>query len=151
MTDSSRNPVGIPGGKLPDSAISKNSQNSNYSTSSRTDALGGGRQATAAIRDIHPLDALAVTVCWLRPDWNITLTRAILARSNGSHHELAERALRVALDPDARTPAAIENAGPVRRTDTVPRLPTVDEALNPELCPHEFRRGACPACRKERP
>lgn len=35
--------------------------------------------------------------------------------------------------------------------EIVPGLPTVDEALNPELCPHEFRRGACPTCRKERP
>lgn len=32
--------------------------------------------------------------------------------------------------------------------ETVPGLPTVDEALNPELCPHEFRRGACPTCRR---
>lgn len=39
-------------------------------------------------------------------------------------------------------------AAPTRRTNTAPRLPTVDEALNPELCPHEFRRGACPTCRR---
>lgn len=120
-------------------------------TSSRTDALGGGVQATARLRDIHPLDALAVTIAWIRPDWNIGAIRGVLARSNGSHAELAERALRVALDPGVRTPAAIENAGPIRRSDTPVTYPTVDEALNPPLCPHEFRRGACPACRKERP
>lgn len=117
-------------------------------TSSRTDALGGGKQTTAALRDIHPLDALAVTVAWIRPDWNITLLRAVLARCNGSHHELAERALRVALDPDARTPAAIENAGPIRRTNVAQTYPTVDEALNPDLDGHGFPVGACPVCRK---
>ena len=117
-------------------------------TSSRTDALGGGRQATAALRDIHPLDALTVAVCWLRPDWNIALLRAVLARCNGSHHELAERALRVALDPDARTPAAIENAGPIRRANVAQTYPNVDEALNPDLDAHGFPVGACPVCRK---
>lgn len=118
------------------------------STSSQTDALGRGRQSTAELRDIHPLDALAVTVAWIRPDWNITLLRAVLARCNGSHHELAERALRVALDPDARTPAAIENAGPIRRANVAQTYPGVDEALNPELDPHGFPVGACPVCRK---
>lgn len=148
MTHSSRNPGGIPDGKLLDSAISKNSKNSHSLTSSQTDALGRGRQSTAALRDIHPLDALAVTVAWIRPDWNIALLRAVLARCNGSHHELAERALRVALDPDARTPAAIENAGPIRRNNVAQTYPTVDEALNPDLDPHGFPVGACPICRK---
>ena len=117
-------------------------------TSSRTDAPSRGRQATAELRDIHPLDALAVTVAWIRPDWNIALLRAVLARCNGSHHELAERALRVALNPDARTPAAIENAGPIRRVNVAQTYPTVDEALNPELDAHGFPVGACPICRK---
>lgn len=119
-------------------------------TSSRTDALGGGRHATAALRDIHPLDALAVTVALLRPDWNVAAVRGVLARSNGSHTELAERALRVALDPDARTPGALENAGPVRRSDGAQTYPTVAEALNPVLDSHGFRVGACPECRRGR-
>ena len=120
-------------------------------TSSRTDALGGGVQATARLRDIHPLDALAVTIAWIRPDWNIGAIRGVLARSNGSHHELAERALRVALDPGVRTPAAIENVGPIRRNDTPVTYPTVDEALNPPLCPDHGSALPCPLCRRNTP
>lgn len=122
------------------------------STSSRTDALGRGRASEtkeiARLRDIHPLDALAVTVAWLRPDWNLGAIRGVLARCNGSHAELVERALILALDPDVRTPGALENAGPVRRAEPAQTYPSVHEALNPELCAHEFRVGACPVCRR---
>ena len=123
--------------------------------SSRTDALGGGQHTTAALRDIHPLDAFAVTLAWIRGDWNLGAVRGVLARCHGSHHELAERALRVALATDAQgrflaaTPAAIENAGAIRREPAPQTYPTVAEALEPELCEaHEFRVGACPECRR---
>jgi len=135
-------------GQSRDSRAQTETETERTTPSSRTDAPRGARQATAALRDIHPLDALAVTIAWLRPDWNLGAIRGVLARSNGSHHELAARALRVALDPDARTPGAIENAGPIRRLEPVQTYPTVTEALNPELCAHEFRIGACPTCRR---
>lgn len=125
------------------------------STSSRTDALGRGRadekRIIARLRDIHPLDALAVTAALLRPDWNLAAIRGILARTHGSHDELAERVLRVCLDPDARTPGALENAGAIVRRETPQAYPTVAEALAANeadaLDDHGFPPGRCPFCR----
>ena len=111
---------------------------------------GGSRNSDRdrALREIHPLDAMAVTLAMIRPDWSPTHIRAVLARSNGSTRDLARRALTLALDPDVRTPNGIENAD-MRRYDPTPVLPTVAEALNPQLCAHEFRVGACPVCRRQ--
>ena len=124
-------------------------------TSSRTDAPGRGRaeekRIIARLRDIHPLDALAVTAALLRPDWNLAAIRGILARTHGSHDELAERVLRVCLDPDARTPGALENAGAIVRRETPQTYPTVAEALAANeadaLDDHGFPPGRCPFCR----
>jgi len=101
-----------------------------------------------ALRAIHPIDAMAVTLATIRPDWSPTHIRAVLARSNGSTRDLARRALTLALDPDVRTPNGIENAD-MRRYEPTPVLPTVAEALAPTLCAHEFRVGGCPMCRKD--
>ena len=69
---------------------------------------------TTTQREVTPLDALAAAVCLIRPDWNHTTVRSTLLRTHGSWREIATRALRVALDDDARTPYAIEN-GDMRR------------------------------------
>lgn len=69
---------------------------------------------TTTQREVTPLDALAAAVCLIRPDWNHTTVRSTLLRTHGSWREIATRALRVALDDDARTPFAIEN-GDMRR------------------------------------
>ena len=104
-----------------------------------------------ALRAIHSLDGLAVALAMLRPDWDVVAIRATLARSNGSHRDLARRALTLALDPDVRTPNGIENAD-MRRYDPTPVLPSVAEALSLEFCPEHtdagFRVDACPLCRR---
>ena len=89
-----------------------------------------------ALRDVHPLDAMAATVALIRPDWNPEAIRAVLARTHGSTHELARRALTVALDPDQRTPLGIENAD-LRRYEPTP---------GPQrYAPGGYRCG-CPDC-----
>lgn len=114
---------------------------------------GGSRSNSVimALRSIHPIDAMTVTLATLRPDWSPTRIRAVLLRSNGSNEALAKRALTLALDPDVRTPNGIENAD-MRKYDPTPVLPSVAEALTLKLCPvHEddgFRADACPKCRR---
>lgn len=138
-------------GQSRDSRAQTETETERTTPSSRTDAPRGGIQATARLRDIHPLDALAVTIAWIRPDWNLGAIRGVLARSNGSHDELAERVLRVCLDPDARTPGALENAGAIVRRETPQTYPTVAEALAANeadaLDDHGFPPGRCPFCR----
>ena len=103
-----------------------------------------------ALRTIHPIDGLAVALAMIRPDWSVTHVAAVLARSSGSHSEIAQRALTLALDPDVRTPNGIENAD-MRRYDRVPVLPSVSDLLaetdDRNLCGHGGVRGRCPFCR----
>ena len=121
-------------------------------TSSLSDAQTRGRaieQATTArIRSIHPVDALTVTLIEIRPDWKPEQVHATILRDRRAWTSVVAAALECALDPDVRSPFAIENHGARSRTETVPVLPTVAEALAPQLCAHEFRVGACPFCRR---
>ena len=122
-------------------------------TSSLSDAQTRGRaieQATTArIRSIHPVDALTVTLIEIRPDWKPEQVHATILRDRRAWTTVVAAALECALDPDVRSPFAIENHGARSRTETVPVLPSVAEALAPQLCAHEFRVGACPFCRQE--
>lgn len=115
---------GAPNGNEQDSALNTASQPASNPHYQRDHGTGphGDKTTTAAVREIPPLDALTAAVCLIRPDWNHAIVRATLARTHGSWLELATRALRVATDPDARTPLGIENAD-MRKHDTTPIPP----------------------------
>lgn len=101
-------------------------------------------------RTIPPIDALTAVACLLRPDWPPALVRATLARTSGSWRDLATRTLRVALDPDQRTPLGIENAD-MRRYESTPRHLTRAEWETAPRCDHGAIAGACALCRHTTP
>ena len=107
-------------------------------TSSGTDAPPRGRanepDDIARIRQIHPLDALTATIGAIRPDWPIHGIRAALANTGGSWHDIARRALTVALDPDTRSPWRITNAD-LRPYAPTPLPPSLDEQIAAGLLP----------------
>lgn len=118
--------------------------------------LRGEKAATAAIREIPPLDAIAATICLIRPEWRHGLVRATLARTNGSWRELAIRGLRIALDADVVTPLGLENADRRRyeQADMAPRpedhrayLKAIDKAD----CGHGDLAEKCALCRRHLP
>ena len=107
---------------------------------------GRGWQATQAMRDIPAVDTLAAAVCLIRPDWNHAAVRAVLLRTGGSWRDLATRALRVALNPDQRTPLGIENAD-LREYEPTQTPPTLTEYRNAPRCDHGAEVGKCFPCR----
>ena len=151
-TDSARNPQRIRTEHVPDSALNKPASQpaSNNTTSSRTDAhtRETEKTLTARIREIHPLDAITTLLVEIRPDWKPEHVRAVIARDRRPWRDVVAAAFDCAYDPTVRSPAAIENHGTRSSEPTPPKYPTVHEALNPQLCPHEFRVGACPLCRR---
>lgn len=109
--------------------------NNPYSQRDHGTGPRGDKATTATIREIPPLDALTAAVCLIRSDWNPAVVRATIARTHGSWQELAVRALRVATDPDARTPLGIENAD-MRRHDTTPAAMHIRDARAATRCPN---------------
>ncbi len=105
----------------------------NYSQQDHGTAVRGW-QATEGQRSIDPLTALAATIGLLRPEWRHDVIRAVLARTSGSWHDIARRALTVALDPEQRTPLGIENAD-MRRYDATPVPPSITEQIAAGLLP----------------
>lgn len=99
-------------------------------SSSLNDALARGREnetaSTAAIRGIHPLDAMTAALGTLRPEWKPEHLRAVLARDRRPWRDVVEAALRAALNPDVRSPAAIENHD-MRQYAATPIPPTLAE------------------------
>jgi hypothetical protein len=61
------------------------------------------------IREVDRLDAATATVLSLRPDWQPLVVRRILATDNRAWRDVIAAALRCALDPEVRSPAAITN------------------------------------------
>jgi hypothetical protein len=88
----------------------------------------GSPAARAAAADIHPLDAMAVVVGWLRPDWDQRHIRTVLARMTVPWRDRALAALRAATDERIRTPWAIENLD-VRPYEPTPIPPPLHEVL----------------------
>ena len=90
---------------------------------------------------------LALVVWSLRPEWNVQMVESALLSDDRPWRTVVLASIRGAADPDIRHPNGLRHVnadGP----HTTPRLPSVHEALNPELCDHEFRVGACPMCRR---
>ncbi len=105
---------------------------------------------------IHPLDALSVTVCWLRPDWSPIQVRKTLARMTVPWRDRAVAALRAATDPEIRTPWAIENLDG-RRYEPTPTPPTIAELRQAQQqrdtddCGHGDVADRCALCRHHIP
>jgi len=101
------------------------------------------------LREIHPLDALAVALVTLRPEWAPDTVRAVLARTPASPRDLARHALECALDPGVHHPARIENLDR-RSYETTPTPPSLDDWRNAERCTdHGAILGRCALCRTE--
>ena len=126
--ESSRNGDRLP----PDSALSQPaSQNSQpLPTSSRNDAQTARateQTTTARLAEIHWLDAFTIAAITIRPDWNPTAVRAVIARTRGNRREVATAVLRAACDPEVRHPGAIENFDDRHWRDVAPTFPTIAE------------------------
>jgi hypothetical protein len=141
VTDSQRIPGGIQTEQVPESAFNTASQPASHiPTSSRSVALAATRTN----------DDLATVILSLRTDWKFSeILRAIDADDRPWRTVVAASIRGALLDgPDTiRHPNGLRYVNPTG-TDTTPPLPTVDEALNPQLCHHDFRAGACPLCRR---
>lgn len=149
-TDSARNPDGF----TPDSALSQPaSQRRDKPPTSRTDAQRPPRAIeetlTSRIRNIPGADALTRLIAELRPDWPITAIHAWTLRDERPWADVIAAGINGARDRSIRHVGGLQFTGPAAPTQTQ-TYPTVHEALNPKLCPHDFRVGACPTCRKER-
>lgn len=136
----------------PDSGLNTASKDSQQSpASARERALRPDTRNTEAkirLREIHHLDALAIAVVAIRPDWAPDLVRAVLARTPASPRELTRHALECALDPDVRHPARIENLDR-RAYEPTPLPPSLDEWRNAERCDdHGAIEGQCALCRR---
>lgn len=127
--ESERNPSGFQQTRVPDSALSQPaSQGKNLLTLGTTTDRAGQDRRPAAIRlsDIHPLDALAVLVAFLRPDWRAEQVRAVLRDAGRAPADLVPAAIACALDHETRHPGRIASYD-VRQPTPVP----------PSLrCPH---------------
>lgn len=147
-TDSARNPNGF----TPDSALSQPaSQRRDNPTTSRTDAQTHGRAIeealTSRIRRIPQADALTRLIADLRPDWPIDDIHTWALRDPRPWNDVVAAGINGARDRTIRQVGGLQFAGPAAPTQTQ-TYPTVHEALNPQLCKHDFRIGACPHCRR---
>lgn len=99
------------------------------------------------LREIHHLDALAIAITSIRPDWAPDLVRAVLARTPASLRDLTRHALECALDPDIHHPARIENLDR-RAYEPTPVPPSLEEWRNAKRCDdHGEIVGKCALCR----
>lgn len=152
MTDSQRIPGGIQTEQVPESAFNTASQPASHIPTSSLSAAQGARRAeeatlTARIRAIPEIDALTRLVATIRPQWDIPTIRRAIERDDRPWTTITEAYWRGANDPTIAHPNGLRYIGTTYDNPT-PRLPDVTEALNPELCQHEFRAGACPLCRR---
>lgn len=92
-------------------------------------------EQTIRLRSIDRLDALAVALADLRPDWDPSRIRATLARTPGRWRDVVHRAFLVTLDPETRHPERIENAD-LRGYNPTPRALTIAEAAALAPCPN---------------
>lgn len=102
----------------------------------------------ATIRAIPEVDALTRLVASVRPSWDVLAIRRAIERDDRPWTIVVDAFWRGSNDPNIAHPNGLRYVGGVYET-TVPVLPTVAEALAPQLCAHEFRVGACPFCRQE--
>lgn len=151
MTDSSRIPDGIRAEGVPDSALNTARTASHIPTSSLSAAQGGRRaeesSLTARIRSIPEADALTRLVATIRPAWDIPTIRRAIERDDRPWTTIVEAYWRGANDPDIAHPNGLRYVAS-SFDQAVPRLPTVDEALNPPLCPDHGSAQPCPLCRR---
>ncbi len=105
-------------------------------TSSRSMALGG-----------DPIGAIATVIVSIRPDWDWTTVVGAIGADDRPWRTVVAGSIRGALDPDTRHPNGLRYVNPTGQA-TAPQLPTVAEALNPDIDDHGFRVGACPVCRR---
>lgn len=103
-------------------------------------ALGGSH-------DDDDIVALARVVVSLRPEWRFTDVCVAIQADDRPWRTVVAGSIRGALDPGTRHPNGLRYVNPAGPS-TAPQLPTVAEALNPDLDDHGFRVGACPVCRR---
>lgn len=103
------------------------------------------------IREIDRLDAAAVTVLSIRPDWQPLVVRRILAADQRAWREVVEAAVRCALDPEVRSPAAITNHDTRRygpsEAERHPSAVQLAAWRDAPRCPHGAASGTCALCR----
>lgn len=101
-----------------------------------------------------PAADLAGVIVSIRTDWTREAVYAALRADDRPWRTVVLGSTRGAglEGPDrVRHPHGLRYVNPDGPTAAAQSYPTVAEALEPELCAHEFRVGACPFCRTERP
>lgn len=104
-------------------------------------------------RETNQLDAAAITLVALRPDWRHDATRDALATDPRPWRTVIAAALACALDPQAH-PALIGTTRPQSFTahaGPTPTPPTVAEYRATPRCHHGAAEGACALCRRHIP
>jgi hypothetical protein len=105
-----------------------------------------------SLRAGNHLQAAAMTVVGLRPDWTEADVYAVLARDSRPWRTVLGAALRCALDPDIRHPGAIETSNPDRASlGPTPTPPAIATWRTAPRCPHGAHEGACALCRRHVP
>lgn len=119
-------------------------------TSSRTDAQTPRRATeesiTSRVRRTPQAVALARLIADIRPDWTIDEIYTWALRDERPWADVIAAGINGARDRSIRQVGGLQYAGPAAPSPAI-TYPTVTEALNPQLCEHEFRLGACPFCR----
>lgn len=90
---------------------------------------------------------LSGVIVSIRPDWARDVVYDAVKADDRPWRTVVAGSIRGALDPDTRHPNGLRYVNPAGPS-TAPQLPTVAEALNPDLDDHGFRVGACPVCRR---
>lgn len=146
MSHASRNAFRNASGTLPEAEAEADKR----STPSRSDAQTPGRanetSLTSRIRSIPQAAALARLILDLRPEWNPAAVYGWALNDDRPWAHVVAAGINGASDRSIREPAGLRYAGPAAPSPAI-TYPTVTEALNPQLCEHEFRLGACPFCR----
>ena len=94
-----------------------------------------------------PRARLAAVIGAMRPDWRLADVVAAVNSDDRPYRVVAMAHVTAAYDPTTAHPNRARTI-PFGATPTAQPLPTVADALNPQLDDHGFEVGRCPICRR---
>jgi len=103
---------------------------------------------SVALRPDQPAEHLTGVILSLRPDWTPDAVWMAINGDDRDWRTVVVASINGAADPGIRHPNGLRYVNAGFGDTAPPRLPSVAEALNPQLDAHGFRVGACPICRR---
>ena len=94
-----------------------------------------------------PRSRLATVIAAIRPDWRLDDIVHAIAADDRPLRTVVMAHVTAAYDPTTAHPNRARTI-PFGATPTAQPLPTVADALNPQLDDHGFEVGRCPICRR---